>query len=134
VKPLDLDGPRSRLTVERILAALCERPLSKHGIGDAVGIHPDYALAYMKALIKRGEVRIAGWAKERNNYPTPLYGLGGGPPARKPRRTESQRAKQYRAKLRKERPDEYMRRILMQRAKRMKPRRDIAASWIGGSQ
>jgi predicted ArsR family transcriptional regulator len=131
VKPIDLDGPRSKLVVQKILALITEQPLSKHSISEELGYHPDYVRAYLRLLVERGDIHVAGWRHERNNYPVQLYAPGHGKPARKPRRmTPSARAKKYRAKMRKDRPDEYLRVILMMRARRMKPKRDIAASWI----
>jgi predicted ArsR family transcriptional regulator len=132
VKPLDLDGPRSKLVVQKILALITEQPLSKHNIAEGLGYHPDYLRVYLRMLVERGDIHVAGWKHERNNYPVKLYSPGHGKPARKPRKmTPSTRAKKYRARLRKEQPEEVLRRLLLTRAKRMKPKRDVAASWIG---
>jgi hypothetical protein len=131
MKPVNLDGPHSRLVVERILAALTQYPLSRRSISSALDMHPEWIRVYLRAMIGRGDIHVGGWTRESNNYPVALYAPGPGKPVRKPRKvTPSVRAKRYRAKLQKDKPDEYMRRILLQRAKRLKPRRDIAASWI----
>lgn len=124
-------GPRSQHTITRIYEVLVDAPMRTRTLAQTIHMDPRHVRRVLGLLQARGEAHIARWGRdEGNNYPVAEWGLGDKPDAKKPRVSSATKARRYRAKLKRERPDEYLRRLKKQRAARLRPQRDIAASWI----
>lgn len=124
-------GERSKHTISRILEVLAESPRRVRELAQRIHLDRRHIRRVLGILQKRSEVHIVRWDRdEPTNYPVSVWGLGNAPDAKKPRASSVLRARRYRAKLRRERPEEHMRRLKRKRAARLRPKRDIAAAWI----
>lgn len=86
----------------RLIGFLSEdRPRSYVDLADLTGLHYVTVRDYVNALRKHRQVRVAAWARDtRNQFRVPLFILGAGPDAARPRMTPAQRQQALRDRQR----------------------------------
>ena len=95
------------------------------------GWTPETIKKYVRQMEKRGDIYIVRWERAVTGCPLPVYAVGPGKSVRRPPASNgARRSRKYRARLERERLDEFMRQAAKARARHTKVRRDIAASWI----
>lgn len=139
--------PAARRRMEKILQLLANAPdgLTRLELAAATAISDRCMKAYLAAL--RGsrddmsrKVRVRSWRRQLGvgGYHEAVFGLGAEPDARRPRpESQATRVARYRAKLKRERPEDYHQLLERQRRQRAlekasKPRRDPAAIALFG--
>jgi hypothetical protein len=84
----------------QIFKLLTERPVTAHDISEKVGMHIVNAQGLMRTFKRHGVVHICSWRQDtRGRDATPVYELGEGFDKPRRKKTDSQRAREYREKL-----------------------------------
>lgn len=84
----------------QIISLLMKRPLSAHDIVEQVGMHIVNAQGLMRTFKRHGIVHIYSWRQDaRGRDATPVYVLGEGTDKPRRKKSQTQRAREYREKL-----------------------------------
>lgn len=129
----------SAARIERIVELLAERPRHTHELAVALPLSKRNVTVYLNHLHGQGRVHITRWVRdidERDRmYPRPVYALGAGNDAPKPKPLNAHQRNARAWKRIKVDPERYVDHLLSKRkyrADQRGPRCDIAASWITG--
>lgn len=101
VKGRKINSIRKHSNMILFLKALLAAPMTKYQLVEATGMHYDTLQGLMKALKDANVVHICDWAKdELGRHQRPIYSLGGGVDAEKPKRkTSTERSERYKRKM-----------------------------------
>ncbi len=119
---------------EAILAALADGPLMIQSIADAVGMCYERTRDYLLTMSAAGEIHLVRWkpAPTGRQHPQPIFKVGKGKNARKPKRkTSAERQRDMRARImaNDERRDVFL--AKNRAAKRVKRFLAVPNSWFG---
>lgn len=66
--------------------ATTEDGMTLYELSEVIGIHPRNLRVYVRLLREREAVRITAWGRNGSNAPMPIYGVGPGKDANRPKR------------------------------------------------
>lgn len=117
-----------------IQKAIGDKQLSLKEIHEAVYITRSCARYYINYLMASNKLHLCKWRHDEINgrqYWVALYAWGEGKNAKRPpKETDAKRLKRRYKERKAEDPGWYMQRLAKQRLARIKPKQDIASSWI----
>ena len=96
-----INSIRKHSNITLFLKALLTAPMTKYQLVEATGMHYDTLQGLMKALKDANVVHICGWARDEiGRSQRPIYSLGGGVDAEKPKRkTMAERSAAYQKRV-----------------------------------
>jgi hypothetical protein len=120
-------SPRAQMRKESILNLLSDKkPRLIREIGKELFMDEKTAAGYVHLLHSNGHIHIGDWY----NSVVPIYVGGRGKDAKQPvYRTKNEREREYTARRMRD-PERHMKYLQKRRARKIKPRRDFAASWF----
>lgn len=112
-----LERTPSRLKVEKLLALLAEREMTRAEIGEKLFLSESQAYRYMRCLCQQRKVYVKRWIRsEIGGMPTAVYAAGDRASAPRPRRlTKAEQARRQYQRMKREQPEKYMRYLLRAR-------------------
>jgi len=119
--------------IEKIQQLLCEKGMTVSELRTEIHLTPRWVRAYLKYLQEKKQVYITAWRRtteDKKDYPIPVYRWGSARNARKPAPKPSVLRQQILRKKLVADPASHASHLAMRRAKRLKPYRDWASSWI----
>jgi hypothetical protein len=119
--------------IAKILQALESSDQTVASISTLIFISRRWSREYLEHLRQQRRVHITAWVKDigqGRSYPRPVYRIGGGVDAIKPRPMTTKEKTAARVKRRRDDPEFYLKERAGNQLRRFKPKPDKAAAWL----